>query len=239
LAGFIIGIALYVVSLLRGTHHHLKQASLVVLVGVALVAIPTYVTGNAAERALQNTQGVSPVLMSMHEGAAFIALMLMQVTGFFAWLALWQLRRFSFVPRWASVLVLLLALATLALVARAANLGGEIRHPEIRVTQDATTEQIGRVVGDFIRDTRWAWPASETLHFIGLTLLMGVLLLVNLRVLAFIRGIPMFLFVHTLGMSIVAGAAPSSTLRCSGSGPRARVSARWNVCSPRSGSASG
>ena len=37
---------------------------------------------------------------------------------------------------------------------------------------------------------KWGWPASETIHFVGLCLLFGVVLLVDLRMLGFLKGIP-------------------------------------------------
>lgn len=187
--GFIIGLGIYVVSLFGGTHHHLKQAALVIFVGVALITIPTYATGNAAMEGLSDAEGVSTVLMEMHEGAALMALLLMEITGMFAWLALWQLRRFSHVGRGTTTVLLVLAVLSLAVVSRAANLGGEIRHPEIRVTAEAVEVQFGRLVGNFVRDTPWAWVASETLHFVGLSLIIGVMLFVDLRMLGVIRGI--------------------------------------------------
>ena len=36
----------------------------------------------------------------------------------------------------------------------------------------------------------WGWPACETIHFVGLCLLFGVVLLVDLRMLGFLQGIP-------------------------------------------------
>jgi len=32
------------------------------------------------------------------------------------------------------------------------------------------------------------WPACETLHFLGMSLMFGVLMIVNLRLLGFLRG---------------------------------------------------
>jgi hypothetical protein len=186
----IVGLSIYVVSLFGGTHHHLKQAALVILVGIALISIPTYATGNAAEAALRGAAGVSQRLMEMHEGAALAALLGIELAGVFAWLALWQLRRFDKVARWTSAVVLVLGVVTLGVVSRAAALGGEIRHPEIRVTQESPAEQFGRLIGNFVRDTPWVWVSCETLHFVGLSVLIGVLLLVDLRMLGVIRGIP-------------------------------------------------
>src|SRR5436190_1120069 len=46
--GFIIGLTLYVAALYANSDH-LKQAALVIFVGVAIITIPTYASGNAAE----------------------------------------------------------------------------------------------------------------------------------------------------------------------------------------------
>ena len=43
----------------------------------------------------------------------------------------------------------------------------------------------------------WVWPASETVHFLGLSLSFGVLLAVNLRILGVMRQVP-FADVHRL-----------------------------------------
>jgi uncharacterized membrane protein len=198
--GFGIGIALYVLSL--GTRSHdLKQASLVVLVLIALVSIPAYATGNAAQMNLQDrgevsdgtTEGmVTQSLIETHEGAAFLALGFMELTGALAWLALWQLRRRANLATGMSGGILLLSLVTMALMTQAANIGGMINHPEIRGVEEVTTfaGHLGRAVGDYVRDTPWTWIAAETLHFIGLSLLVGIILLIDLRVLGFMPHVP-------------------------------------------------
>ena len=61
-------------------------------------------------------------------------------------------------------------------------------------------------------DLKWGWPASETIHFIGLCLLFGVMLLVNLRMLGLLKGIS-FSTLHRLlpwgvlgfGVNVVTG----------------------------------
>jgi hypothetical protein len=197
--GFIIGLTLYVAALYANSDH-LKQAALVIFVGVALLTIPTYASGNAAQTVIcvadlgQPCQdaNVSRPLIEEHEGAAFASLALMFLTGGFAWLGLYQYRRVLRLPRWNAIVILLLSLVTLAAVSRAANLGGEIRHPEIRVTQVAADapKTLARVVGDYVRDTPAAWVVSETLHFVGLSLVIGVLLLINLRTLGVLKTVP-------------------------------------------------
>ena len=82
--------------------------------------------------ALETTPEVSKTTIDAHETAAFIALWFMELTGALAWLGLWQYRRLSRLPQGTLAAVLLLGLVTFGLMARAANIGGEIRHPEIR-----------------------------------------------------------------------------------------------------------
>jgi uncharacterized protein DUF6644 len=197
--GFGIGIALFILALLWRSND-LKQASLAVFVVVALVTIPTYVTGNAAQIKLQDNGAIgtaastrtTPSLVQTHEGAAFLALTFMEITGALAWLALWQFRRTSLLSNGMAGSLLVLGLITLSLTALAANVGGHISHPEIRGTTEVTTfaGHLGRTVGNFVRDTPWAWSSSETIHFIGLSLLIGVLLLINMRMLGFMKQIP-------------------------------------------------
>jgi hypothetical protein len=44
-------------------------------------------------------------------------------------------------------------------------------------------------IGKFM-STRWAWPAMESIHFIGLSLLVGTIVLFDLRLLGLARRIP-------------------------------------------------
>src|SRR5258708_2687222 len=137
----------------------------------------------------------------------------MEALGAFAWLGLWQDRRLGRLPGWNLAVVLLLTVATLALMIRAANIGGEIRHPEIRAAEAPTAQsQWGREVGMVVTDHSWTWPTCETLHFIGLSLLLGIVLLVDLRMLGVMKNVS-FASVHRLlpwailgfGLNLVTG----------------------------------
>src|SRR6188472_1033745 len=46
-------------------------------------------------------------------------------------------------------------------------------------------------IADAIRDSRWMYPAIETGHYIGLSLLVGGIMLIDLRVLGFARTLPL------------------------------------------------
>ena len=45
-------------------------------------------------------------------------------------------------------------------------------------------------LGAWVRDSQWAWPVLESLHFIGMSVLIGTIGLFDLRLLGFARGIP-------------------------------------------------
>jgi hypothetical protein len=211
--GFIIGGGLFLLSLVTNSND-LKRASLVVLLGIALLAIPTYITGNGAQDAIKSLPGISKSLIEAHEGAAFVALGFMEFTGAFAWLGLWQFRRLARVPNWNLLVILVLTLVSLGLMTRASNLGGEIRHAEIRAVQETVAPggAVARKVGSLMTDYQFMWATCETLHFIGLSLLLGVVFLVDLRVLGVMRGVS-FVSLHRLlpwaalgfGVNVVTG----------------------------------
>ncbi len=188
--GMIVGGSVFLLSLLVKSND-LKRASLIILLGIALIAIPAYIAGNGAQDAIKSVPEISKSLIEKHEGTAMVALGFMEFTGGFAWLGLWQLRRLSRVPRWNLAVILILTFVTFGLMARTAEIGGEIRHAEIRAAQETVTPEgaLARTVGSFVTETPWVWPTFETLHFVGLTLLLGVVLLVDLRVLGVVKGV--------------------------------------------------
>jgi hypothetical protein len=144
-------------------------------------------------------------LIEAHEGAALVAIALMLLTGAFAWLGLWQFRRLARIPNWNLAVIVILTVLSFGLMARAANMGGEIRHAEIRASQGKVETvapgepqgALGRTVGSFVTETPWMWPTCETLHFVGLSLLCGVVFLVDLRVLGVMKGVS-FASLHRL-----------------------------------------
>ena len=212
--GFGLGLCLLLVALARKSED-LKRASLVIFFIMALLAIPTYLSGKAAQQAIQDRPGVSEALIETHQDAALLAFLVMEITGFVAWLGLWQFRRTSPPARGNVSAVLVLSLVTFGLMARAATMGGEIRHPEIatEATAGSASEWLKSAsIASFVNTTAWAWPAAETLHFIGLCLLLGVVLVINLRMLGVMKNVS-FAALHRLlpwgvlgfGVNLVTG----------------------------------
>jgi hypothetical protein len=197
--GAVIGLGLLLLSLVR-KNEHLKRAGLEVWFVVSLLTIPAYLSGNAAEQGIVELPDVSTALIAAHEDAAVWALLLMQITGVLAWLALWLDRRRAADDVGAThasplplAAVLLFSVLTVAAMARTATLGGEIRHPEIAAEAALATDAppgAAAWVAAVVIENPWAWPTNETLHFIGLTLVFAVVLPLNLRVLGVMRRVP-------------------------------------------------
>ena len=204
--GMVIVLGLLLLALFSKSDHIL-QASLALLLGIAMLTIPTYVTGNASAEKICKMAGPSApcqdptilrALIEAHEGAAFPAMLMMEFTGAFAWLGLWQFRRAARVPGWNKAIILVLALVTFGAMAKTANLGGDIHHPEIREGSKVSPgEPLGREIGSFVVSTKWVWPTCETLHFMGLSLLFGVAAMVDLRMLGMLKSVP-FHAIHRL-----------------------------------------
>jgi hypothetical protein len=176
-----------------------------VLFLIALATMPVYVSGNAAAEALKDAAGVSAKAIAAHNDAALGSFVLMEITGFFAWLALWRMRRIGRLTTGLTYTVLVLAVLTVAAVSQAANIGGDIRHPEIEGGQYAGLLGSGGAlvvisaagIKDYVLQHPYVWPTCETLHFLGMSLMFGVLMIVNLRLVGWLRGMS-FASVHRL-----------------------------------------
>ena len=202
--GMIVGMGLYVLALIWKSDD-VKRASLAVIFGIAAIAIATYISGSAAFSEIQEMPGISKEAVQAHQDAALLALAFMELAGITAWLALWQYRRIGRIATGIQAMVLVLGLVALGFMSDAANIGGEIHHPEIVMAKDAAAHKAAlghgflnaEAIGAFVTGKPWMWPTCETLHFVGLSLLLGVVLAVDLRMLGFMKGVS-FATLHRL-----------------------------------------
>jgi hypothetical protein len=201
--GAVVALGLLIVAFVR-RDEPLKLAGLEVLFAIAVLTLPVYISGVAAHQKLKNQPGISDDAMRVHQDAALDGFMVTEFAGFVAWIALWQSRRRGRATPGLVPAATVLAILALVIMGRAATLGGDIRHPEIRANASAAAEPAGdpeRFVASKISvimvNSPWAWPASETIHFLGLSLTFGVLLAVNLRILGVMKRVP-FTDVHRL-----------------------------------------
>jgi hypothetical protein len=188
--GSAIAIGLLLLGLLR-RQEALTRVSLEVFFVIALVTLPAYLSGVATGMELEKMPDVSVEAIQKHHDGALVAFVLMLLTGLASWLGLWQWRRVGRPSGINTGLVLVLSLLTLTTMAGTATMGGEIRHPEMMPWIHAASVQ------SLVTDNTWIWPSLEALHFIGLWLLFGVVLLVNLRMLGMMKAVP-FSALHRL-----------------------------------------
>lgn len=190
--GSVVALALLAVALVRGIDDLLKVGFECLFV-VALMTLPAYVSGAAARDALEPGGTLPAAIVAAHQNAAVVAFLWMQLTGLVAWFALWQARVVGRMPRRTVGVTLALLIVTLAAMGHAANLGGGVRHPEVLPPEIVAAPPASWVdaaaLGNYFIEHLWVWPAAESLHFLGLSLSFGVLLVVHLRQLGIVRGL--------------------------------------------------
>ena len=110
------------------------HAGLLLLFLMALLAIPTQLTGEGAEEIVERL-GVDHEVIHEHEEAAELAIWFMSGLGLLALVTLLISRRTSgrdTVLRGLYVATLAFSVVVFVMMARVGSLGGEIRHTEVR-----------------------------------------------------------------------------------------------------------
>jgi uncharacterized membrane protein len=199
--GTIVGLGLFLASF-AGKNDDLRRSSFIIFAAVGLLAIATFVTGFGAQAIIKDGPGVPNALIQRHEGAAMLSVWFVEATGVFAAIGLWKSRRNSRPPSWNVLAVLVFSLLAVGLIARTGNTGGEISHPEVRDSQAATVTE--GPVGSFVRvfepspekftfamiGNKWFWWFLMALHFIGLALIVGTVGVLDIRIMGFLKQLP-------------------------------------------------
>jgi hypothetical protein len=154
-----------------------------------------------------------------------LGLWFVMATGGAAMIALWRFRRTaSGPPRADIVAVLLLSTIATGLMARTGNTGGDIRHPQPGTAQGAPIVEgdVGAIIHafepapdgftDLMVATKWWWATMMVMHFVGLSLIVGVVGAIDLRIIGFARELPLAplhrllpLAMAGLGLNFVTG----------------------------------
>ncbi len=128
----VFGAAALLVYSLAKKSEEIKRVSFGLFVLLALITLAVFSTGLAAEDTVKKLPGVTEASIGRHEEMAELTLVLMETMGIAALAGLLFFRESGAIPKWIVVIVLLLSLITAAVVDLTANLGGQIRHTEIR-----------------------------------------------------------------------------------------------------------
>jgi uncharacterized membrane protein len=203
--GSIVGLGLFLVSFF-GKNQDLRRASYIVFVGIALITIPAFLTGFGAKQMITGT-GVSDVLIRRHESSALLSMWFIEVTGALALIGLWQSQSNSRPSHWNVLAVLLFSLLSVGVIARTGNTGGDIRHPEDVTGKAAPASDaafvegpISAVIAHFEPDpdkfadamtfSKWWWTFMMAMHFLGLILIVGTVGLLDIRIMGFLKQLP-------------------------------------------------
>ncbi len=124
-----VGVLIYGIFI---NNDHIKKVAMVIFVIMSLLTIPAYLTGEEAEETIENIAGISEKLIENHEEFAEIAIIFM---GFLAILSIISLislyKKYKF-SKIISIITLIVSILTFGFFAQLGNLGGQIRHSEIR-----------------------------------------------------------------------------------------------------------
>ena len=89
--GTILGLLLLVLSLAR-KNEHLRKVSFEVFFLIALATIPVYLSGVGAAEQFTRQPALQRAIL-LHQDVALQSFILMEITGFLSWVALWRVRR--------------------------------------------------------------------------------------------------------------------------------------------------
>lgn len=125
LGGFVLAHGLWTKS------NQTKIAGYILLMVSSIGAGISYLTGEAAEEAVEKIQGVAKEMIERHEDFSLFALIALIVLGVGSLIGLFLTLRKSSLIRTVALVNLLISLISFGLVAWTGYLGGQIRHTEI------------------------------------------------------------------------------------------------------------
>lgn len=120
-----------------------KKISLAIFILMGIMTIPVFMTGEPAEEAVEHLAGVSENIIEEHEELAEKAIWLMGLLGIFSMFNFIALARKTSFVKTITLATLIISVATFGVFAKVGNLGGQIRHTEIRANNSNTAFQGG------------------------------------------------------------------------------------------------
>ena len=110
----------------------IQKVALAIFILMAILTIPVFLTGEEAEETVEHIAGISEQLIENHEELAEKAIWLMGLLGVLSLINFFAIiKKLSFAKA-ITLITLIVSLGTFGLFAQVGNLGGQIRHSEIR-----------------------------------------------------------------------------------------------------------
>ncbi len=113
----------------------ITKVGLVVIALMAIIALPAYFSGEEAEEAIEHFKGISKHVIHEHEELAEKGIVLMALLGILALASLYAIKKELAFTKKLVLITLIVSIVTFGLFAKVGNLGGQIRHSEIRDAQ--------------------------------------------------------------------------------------------------------
>jgi len=116
-----------------------KIAAYILFIISAIGAGIAYLTGEGAEKTVENLPGVVESIIKEHEESALTSLIALIVLGVAAIIGIVTIKKVNWSKN-VGVFVLLISLVSFGLIAYTGYLGGQIRHTEIRIGNTIQTQ---------------------------------------------------------------------------------------------------
>lgn len=130
----VVGIPVAILFLSYGLYQKNSSAqkfAMLVFIGLAATVLPVYFTGEPAEKLIKHLPGFAESVIEPHEDAAMISLILTLIAGAAALVALWYQKDPEKSRKFNLGVMVVACIAVLSLL-YTANLGGKVRHTELR-----------------------------------------------------------------------------------------------------------
>jgi uncharacterized membrane protein len=140
IVGFALALVLLCATLIRRGDRGMFLATLILLLIAGVGALAAQLTGEPAEEVVEHLPDVPHDLIEAHEEAGLVAAIIAGITTLLALiLGILSLRRDGPVSRLVLSILLLATAIAVGAMCWTGNLGGKIRHSELRATAPITT----------------------------------------------------------------------------------------------------
>jgi uncharacterized membrane protein len=138
--GTLFGLGILIAGMLL-KNNSVKNTSYILFVVAAIFAAFSMGTGEGAEELVEYLPNIGKQIIHEHEEMAEKFAILMYVTGFLGLLSLYTSIKNHKLAKTFSLITLVLALLAAILAKSVGTTGGEIRHTEIRVNSNSTSNE--------------------------------------------------------------------------------------------------
>ena len=131
IVGTIIGVGILAYGIFKN-NDAIKKVALTVLAIMAIIAVPVYLTGEEAEETVEHFKGITKEVIHEHEELAEKAILLMALLGALSLASIYAITKGLSFAKKITIITFIISILTFGLFAKVGNLGGQIRHSEIR-----------------------------------------------------------------------------------------------------------